>query len=241
MSDIRLGIKGTLGVLNMTKAWTDVWTFRTIIYNFLADCLLESVNEENKEVLTPNFWHHFPMEPANPQQESGLEALLACTSELEKLAVEEALEKTALEYMELFIGSGTPKAPPSESFYYSNKKAVFDQKTMEMKQILNEHGLESKRKDKQPEDHLGLQLLFIAVKSEQLLSVDSEKQCSAVKEQIDFINQHILSWINELTNDAKVHGSVGFYAGLIELIWGTLLWDKELLEEFVDSYNYVSL
>ena len=112
---------------------------------------------------------------------------------------------------------------------------------MEMKQILNEHGLESKRKDKQPEDHLGLQLLFIAVKSEQLLSVDSEKQCSAVKEQIDFINQHILSWINELTNDAKVHGSVGFYAGLIELIWGTLLWDKELLEEFVDSYNYVSL
>ena len=27
----------------------------------------------------------------------------------------------------------------------------------------------------------------------------------------------------------------GFYSGLIELIWGILQWDRELMQEFIDS------
>nr|WP_255585278.1 molecular chaperone TorD family protein [Virgibacillus sp. NKC19-3] len=109
-----------------------------------------------------------------------------------------------------------------------------------MKQLLNKYGLESKRKDKQPEDHLGLELLFLAKRSEQLHTLEPEKQNSVSEEQISFINKHMLSWIPELCSDANKHGNIGFYAGIIELIWGTLLWDTELLQEFVDSHNYVA-
>ncbi|MBY7142059.1 molecular chaperone TorD family protein [Virgibacillus sp. NKC19-3] len=112
----------------MTKTWTEVWFFRTEMYHFLASCLLELIHEENKEVLTQNFWHNFPIEPANPQQEEGLEKLIACASKLEKRGTKDALQKIAFEYTELFIGAGKPKAPPNESFYYSNKMALFDKK-----------------------------------------------------------------------------------------------------------------
>ncbi len=224
----------------MTKHWTDDWTFRTELYNFFASCLLEWFGEENHKVLTQNFWENFTAEAVNPQLEAGLKQLIACTSRLEKLQKKEALEKAAVEYTELFIGTATPKAPLIESYYFSNKKAIFDQKTIEMRQLLNKHGLESTRKYRHPEDHLGLQLLFIAKLTSHLHTLHPDKQTSGVKEQITFINDHLLSWIPGLCNDAKEHGTAGFYGGLIELIWGTLLWDIELLNEFVEEHIYVS-
>lgn len=223
----------------MLEKWSEIWEFRTALYNSLASYLLEMIQEEKKNVLTPNFWRNYPIEPANPHLEAGLEQLITSTSELKKLSVEDALEQVAIEYTELFIGLARPKAPPVESFYYTNKKSLFDVKTFEMKQMLNKHGLESKRKGKQPEDHLGLKLLFIAVKTEQLHTLDPDKHSLVIGNQIIFINKHILSWIPELCKDAKEHGTAGFYGGLIELIWGTLIWDRELLKEFIDTHNYV--
>jgi TorA maturation chaperone TorD len=71
--------------------------------------------------------------------------------------------------------------------------------------------------------------------SDQLTQFESEQQVSQIKEQISFMDEHLLSWIHELCRDAKEHGTVGFYGGFIELIWGVLLWDRELIEEFVES------
>lgn len=224
----------------MTKTWADVWNFRATLYGSLGKSLLEPIQKESKEILTRNFWCDFPLEVANPQLKSGLDQLIACTSKLEEQSTEEAIEKVMVEYTELFLGPGVPKAPPFESFYHSNKKLFFGQTTFEMKEILNKNGLESKRKDKQPEDHIGLELLFISVQTEQLHNLDVEKHVSIMKEQISFIDKHLLTWIPALCSDAKEHGSVGFYGGLIELVWGTLLWDKELLEEFVTSYEEVN-
>jgi len=224
----------------MMKSWTEVWAFRTKLYSFLANCLLEWIKEEDKEILTSQFWEDFPLVAANPQLEAGIDQLISCTSRLEKLSTKEALEKVAVEFTELFIGTARPKAPPIESFYFSNKRTIFNEKTVEMKDILNKHGLESTKKDKFPEDHLGLQLLLIAVKSEQLNTLDSDERRTAIKKQISFIDDHLLSWLPGICNDAKEHGQTGFYGGLLELIWGTLLWDKELLEEAAGSPKYVS-
>src|SRR5690625_662352 len=224
----------------MMKSWTEVWAFRTKLYNLLANCLLEWIKEEDKEILTSQFWEDFSRVAANPQLEARIDQLISCTSRLEKLSTKEALEKVAVEFTELFIGTARPKAPPIESFYFSNKRTIFNEKTVEMKDILNKHGLESTKKDKFPEDHLGLQLLLIAVKSEQLNTLDSDERRTAIKKQISFIDDHLLSWLPGICNDAKEHGQTGFYGGLLELIWGTLLWDKELLEEAAGSPKYVS-
>lgn len=226
----------------MIKSWTDVWNLRTSLYKTLGTLLLEPIRKENKEIITPAFWANFPIEAsANSQLESGLEQLINSTSKLEELHTEEAIESVMYEYTDLFIGLGVPKAAPIESFYRSDKKMIFGETTFEMKNMLNEHGLESIEKDRQPEDHLGMQLLFVAMLTEKLLTLEEEEHMDIIREQIPFIGMHLIAWIPDLCADAKEHGSVGFYGGLIELIWGVILWDKKLLEEFVTSHECVSL
>lgn len=226
----------------MQKSWDDVWRLRATLYGILGNLLLEPIQKEDKEVITPDFWTNFPIEAtANPQLQSGLEQLINCTSELKKLNTEEAIEKVMYEYTDLFIGLGIPKAPPVETFYRTDKKHLFGETTFEMKELLNKHGVESIKKDRQPEDHLGIELLYISMLTEKLLTLEENEYMSIIREQIPFIGIHLISWIPELCADAKEHGSVGFYGGLIELIWGTILWDKKLLEEFVNTREYVSL
>ena len=219
----------------MNGSWDEIWSLRTSLYSFLANSLLEPIQGSNTVVFTKNFWNNFPIESANSQIKSGLEQLVNCSSKLEVLSGEEAKEQVMVEYTSLFLGPGLPNAPLWESFYRTSEKVFFGRTTFEMKEMLYAHGLESKRKNQQPEDHIGLELMLMSVLSNPLADFELEQQVSHIKEQIAFMDEHLLSWIHELCRDAKEHGTVGFYGGFIELIWGVLLWDRELLEEFVES------
>ena len=202
---------------------------------FLANSLLEPIQGSNAVAFTTKFWNDFPIESANSQIKSGLEQLVNCSSKLEVLSGEEAKEQIMVEYTSLFLGPGLPNAPLWESFYRTSEKVYFGRTTFEMKEMLYANGLESKRKNQQPEDHIGLELMLISVLTEQLTTFERDQQVSRIKEQILFMDEHLLSWIPELCRDAKEHGTIGFYGAFIELIWGVLLWDRELLEEFVES------
>ncbi|MBM4765342.1 molecular chaperone TorD family protein [Bacillus sp. B15-48] len=221
----------------MTKAWAEVWSFREEIYSFFANQLLKPVQEENKKLVTEEFWRNFPLEVANEQIKSGLEQLIKCTSNLDEQNLLKAVEEVNVEYTELFIGPGAPKAPPWESFYNTRKKLFFGTTAFVMKDLLNKQGLESKNSGRQPEDHLGLELLYLAVLTEKLHDQDIESQVNNIKDQLSFMDEHLLSWIPNLYDDAKESASVGFYSGLLQLIWGTLLWDKELLAEFLAEFE----
>lgn len=219
----------------MKESWDEIWSLRTSLYGFLANSLLEPLKGSDTEVLTRGFWEGFPIECANSHMESGLAQLINCSSKLEVMSMQEAKECVMVEYAELFIGPGLPKAPPWESLYRTNEKIHFGWTTYEMKRLLFEKGLESKRKNQQPEDHIGLELMLLAVLTTQLTTLEHNQQVSNIKEQISFINEHLLSWIPELCRDARENGTIGFYGGLIELIWGILLWDLELIQEYIDS------
>ena len=219
----------------MKESWDEIWNLRTSLYSFLANSLLEPIQGPYTVAFTKNFWGEFPVECANPQMESGLRQLIDCSSKLEALSKEEVKELVMVEYTELFLGPGLPKAPPWESLYRTNEKIHFGWTTYQMKQMLHNNGLESKRKNQQPEDHIGLELMLLSVLSNQLITLEGDQQLSHIREQISFIDEHLLSWIHELCRDAKENGTIGFYSGLIEMTWGILLWDRELLQEFMDS------
>ncbi len=219
----------------MKESWNEIWSLRTSLYGFLANSLLEPLQGPHMVAFTKQFWKEFPVECANSQMEFGLEQLINCSSELEVLSEEEAKECVMVEYTELFLGPGLPKAPLWESLYRTKEKIHFGWTTYQMKQLLHNNGLESKRKNQQPEDHIGLQLMLLSVLSNHLTTLELDHQLSRTREQVLFLNEHLLSWIPELCRDAKENGTIGFYGGLIELIWGILLWDRDLLQEFIDS------
>src|SRR4051794_15912135 len=99
------------------NSWNEIWNLRTSLYGFLANSMLEPIQGEHSVAFSENFWRDFPLEAANVQMKAGLEQLIKCSSYLEGLSDEEAVENVMVEYTALFLGPGVPKAPPCEALY----------------------------------------------------------------------------------------------------------------------------
>ena len=215
----------------MEISWQETLFFRTRIYQFLAYCLLEPSREENCEPLQPKFWLDFPLAPANEIMENALQKLIECTELFSKNDVSETLLKVQLEYMTLFVGPADPKAPPWESLYRCSEGTLFGAPTILVREAMKEFGFEIAAKYQQPEDHLGLELMLLAVASEQAAELEDEAYYEQLQRQADFILAHPLSWVHDLEERTMVPGTSGFYTYILRLISGVLMWDSDLLAE----------
>jgi TorA maturation chaperone TorD len=64
------------------------------------------------------------------------------------------------EYTRLFIGLERTLAPPYESVYLSRDHIMFERQTLEVRDYYKKAGLEIPRLHKEPDDHIGYELLF---------------------------------------------------------------------------------
>ncbi|HWQ61007.1 MAG TPA: molecular chaperone TorD family protein [Negativicutes bacterium] len=200
------------------------------MYRFLGHGLLEPVQKDRALLLQPSFWEQFPLEPANDAMTAALGKLAAVTAGLAALPQDAALEQVQLEYAELFLGTGDRQALPWESLYRTPERLMFGPPAMQVRAVMAQFGVEVAAKYRQPEDHLGLELMLLAAASE--AAADQADWRESARRQAAFIAEHPLAWIADLERDATDNGSTGFYAAVIGLIRGVLLWDRELLDEY---------
>ncbi|MBQ9000561.1 MAG: molecular chaperone TorD family protein [Eggerthellaceae bacterium] len=154
-------------------------------------------------------------------------AELARTAErLAALPRREAVRRIATEYTKLFVGPGTPVAPPWESLHREGGKYPFGQPTFDMKQALREHGLGLDDGAHQLEDHLGVELIYLAAMSERF--AQQAPSAEDVVEQVAFVREYPLRWIGELHDAAQLAFLGGYYASLFELAWGGF-WNGTLI------------
>jgi TorA maturation chaperone TorD len=123
------------------------------------------------------------------------------------------------DYLNLFAGTGNPLAPPYESVYRSIDHLLFDKQTSEVREFYGSYGWESKFKGKIPDDHLGIELLFLTLLIEKYLEFDDNACCSEMRSEIRrFIDLHLLSWIPEWNSHIQERAiSIG-YKGIGTLI-----------------------
>lgn len=221
----------------MAISWAEICDVRSKVHGFLGIQLLEPLQMKNASILQQSFWREFPLETSNAQMKAGLDKLIQCTERLEKYPVSQAIQLTQIEYTQLFHGPGQPKAPPWESVYRTPEKLLFGWPTLHVQEAYRQNGFEIATKNRQLEDHMGLELIFLASVSDVLIRAlndnDYQTAHSIVKGQIEFISNHPLTWIADFFNDASRNESIGFYSALIELIWGVLIWDSTLLNDML--------
>ena len=109
-------------------------------------------------------------------------------------------------------------APPWGSVYLDREKLLFTEETLYVRRYYEHYGFELKNKYSEPDDHLGLELQFIAA----LLKQD---RMEAV---LDFAKTYILSWICEWSKDVQEHARVDYYRALANLAVGGI---QSLFEE----------
>jgi len=148
---------------------------------------------------------------------------------------EKDLENLQADYFQLFIGAGMPLAPPWESYYRTEERIMFSEYTLEVRAQYERFGLISENRGKEPEDHIGLELEFMACLCDRAFHLlrkgDTRGAAVIFENQKRFLDEHLLQWVPGFCRDVRRYAETDFYAGMARLTQGFLTWDRLFLEE----------
>ena len=178
---------------------------------FIGNSLLKPMTQTQSVGLDPLFWRSLP--------DFGEDSIGEGIAErIGRECGERAVEVVSVEYTRLFVGPPSPAAPPWETMYRGSTNVGFGEATFEMRNCLHDLGLELSNENRQYEDHMGIELLYLselcrcAVKGE-----NCENQLRS------FIAKHPLSWIDAFLDRIEGVFPEGYFSGLVRLEKALLL------------------
>jgi TorA maturation chaperone TorD len=176
-----------------------------------------------------------PLVSGNEHIRRGLQTLSASLEPFKQGVSDQDLERLQWDHFRMFIGSGMPQAPPWESVYRTKERSMFGPHTFEVRSFYERFGLVSERRDREPEDHIGLELEFMAYLSGRhgacLRRGDPEEAATSLQAQRDFLGDHLLPWAPQFCQDVSRSAESDFFVGVAYLTEGFLTWDDRFLRE----------
>lgn len=190
-----------------------------VLYTYPDRDLLAIVSEED-------FFTDVPFAETQPAVQRGL-ALLQNWSQVQKsVSPEETLSQLQADYTRLFIGPGKVLAPLWESVHYGEERLIFQQETLAVRQWYQRFGLEAVDLYHEPDDHIGLELAFLAHLAGRALAAleQGEPQTLALLLQVQrqFLSAHLFKWAFGWCALVGEHSQTDFYRGIAQLVEGTL-------------------
>lgn len=128
------------------------------------------------------------------------------------------------EWLRLLVGCGEPEAPVVESYYTDPSKKLLSATTVDMRRRYREWGLEFERAGSEPDDSLGLMLVFCAhLMAEELKALEAgnvQAVQRALCEQEEVLTRHMLPWASSWRFLMARHARTDYYRGIGELVFG---------------------
>lgn len=140
---------------------------------------------------------------------------------------DEQFKELEADYTRLFVGVGQVLAPPWESVYFNEDRMIFQKQTLDVRSWYRRFGLELENLHKEPDDHIGLEMSFVAFLAElgvKLLDEQDEEKFQALYDaKCQFLSEHLLKWGLIWCALVNEHAETDFYQGLAHLTAGALL------------------
>jgi anaerobic sulfite reductase subunit A len=151
---------------------------------------------------------------------------------------QEYIENLAADYASLFLGIGRDPAHPYESTYLSQDRIIMGEPRDEVLRMYRTEGLEKVVCFKEPEDHIAIELEFMAflcLKTQQALNrATGDLGLGLMETQIEFFEKHLKSWIPRFCDDIVKHASkYDFYQAMADITKRYLLLEGETLLQMV--------
>ncbi len=220
----------------------------TVFYNNQSDTLIaqilafgylgqafytEPTAEFINTLVTDDLFADWPLEADNSHMQTGLGLLRGYGAQWN----EDQLPQLTRDYYRLFIGPDI-KAPPWESVWLSREQLLFDEQTMEVRAFYRRFGLQAPKLNNEPDDHLGLELGFIAhLNTLALASLEknnTEELEAILQAQREFLSDHLLLWASTCLERVIKHAATDYYRGIAHLTLGSL---AELAQTLEIPYN----
>ncbi len=188
---------------------------------FIEDLALEKV------------FYEMPFAGDRPDVKAGLELLQQWTQRNQSGLSESEFDAIRSDYTRLFIGPGKVQAPPWESVYFNDSRTIFDERTLQVREYYRKFGLESVRVRQEPDDHVGLEMAFLAhLAGDALKALEAGDQVEVERlldAQRQFASEHLFSWFGSWYKLVEEKAHSDFYRGLALLTKGVLVEIAEIL------------
>jgi len=221
--------------MNETSEFAALISNRETLYRFLARLYRIEVDAPLLNDLSEM---GFPTECDAPELAEGYRMLTAWLRD----PGSDPLTDLAVDYARVFLGAGVFEgvvASPYESVYTSKERLIMQEARDQVLAVYNAGGLCLDESAEIPEDHIALELEFLAHLCRETLNVgDNRARVSALlREQKEFIERHILNWIPAFCADIEKCASTDFYRALGKITRGFMNMELEILEDFLVFYE----
>lgn len=223
-------------MLEKTDNDISIETYRShaTLYGFVGNELLTPMNRSGTTAgIDASFWEKMPV-PDNSNGIQGWTRLLAYANEAQANARLHANDATvpglmgaSTEYAHLFLGPPRPAADPWETANDpdNNGKVGYGHATVQMRKLIAKEGLELSGVSNQFEDHMGIELLFLAYLCDKAATImDENGDLAGLNiEMAGYIDRHPAKWMPRLRANVDASRPNGYYSALLEYAHGALI------------------
>lgn len=132
----------------------------------------------------------------------------------------------ARDHQALFVGPGPLLAPPYESVYLSREHLLFEEQTLQVREAYRAFGLVAPALNREPDDHIGLELHFLAevcLRSLDALDAgDDDRLDATLAAHQAFLTDHLLVWGPDCLGRIREHATTDYFRGVALLTSGLL-------------------
>ena len=203
--------------------WEGLQESQALAYRFLGRCFYEPPSADWVATLARDrMFQAWPLPSAGEDTTVGL-ALLAAFCEGWDPA---RLGALTWDFNRLFVGPGEMLAAPWESIYRSKTKLTFQEPTLQVRALYERFGFEPPAIHREPDDHLALELDFLAALSvlagQASHGGDGERLATCCETQRAFLQEHLLAWVPRCLALVVEHAATDYYRGAARLTLGSL-------------------
>lgn len=185
----------------------------------------QPVREEVQRLVDDEVFTDSPFAPGDEDVVAGIETLGRWTTSW-RTDPEAATMDLRVDWTRLFTGSGLAPISPWESTHFSKEKMLFSDRTLDVRDWYRRFGLEVASPHHEPDDHIGLELLFVAHLARLALAAqergDAAAERRAMEGQRDFCREHVLAWAPAWADRMVELARTDYYRGIALLVRGGL-------------------
>ena len=217
----------TVPASNDTPTAPDEWQRRqeeqALAYHFLGRCFYEPPRAEWLAAFAEDrLFEAWPFSSSDDRTAAGLALLTAFCRRWDP----EQLDALPWDFNRLFVGPGEMLAAPWESVYRSKTKLTFQEPTLQVRELYEQFGVQAPAVHREPDDHLGLELAFVATLSDLAARAaaagDVAQLPRCFEAQRDFLQDHLLVWAPACLALVEKHAETDYYRGAALLALGSL-------------------
>lgn len=149
----------------------------------------------------------------------------------------ETLDKLNSEYTYLMLGPNKLPAPPWESVYLTKERTIFQESTLKVRREYLKYNFLPANYPHEADDHLAMELDFMAHLSKMALENFEEEKYEGVKkilsDQKEFLQGHLLVWIGDFTQQIQESKTHYLYPQMAKLTEQVLKVDAVALDEII--------